>query len=176
MFGENRVVWDSQSHEKSVDIKVQINGSLRRISAKGGVIKDGLLTVSSYRLTTFNRLEDKLNFIRDQHKNFDFYLICAREKDDQNKTMNYVIIKTPAGKLAPLFMLNVKNWRKTRAGYELKRGLGFEAKIVFKMSNQLWYKIPLDYFSAKEKLINAPVPFAELGGGLIEFLKRNRSK
>ena len=96
MYGDGNVDWDSQSHEKSVDIKVKVNGRVSKISAKGGAIKEGLLTVSSYRLTTFNKLKDKLNFIKNQHKNFNFYLICAREINQANKTTNYIVIKIPA--------------------------------------------------------------------------------
>jgi len=176
MYGDNNVEWDSQSHEKSVDIKARINNTVSKISAKGGVIKEGLLTVSSYRLTTFNTLKDKLDFIKNQHKNFDFYLICTREINETNKTLNYLVIKTPATKLAPSVMLNTKNWKKTKSGYELKEGLGFDAKIVFKMSNQLWYSIPFGYFSNKEKLISVSIPIKELGEGLIEFLKSSKLK
>lgn len=176
MCGGNNVEWNSQSHEKSIDIKATINNVVLKISAKGGVIEKGLLTVSSYRLTTFNTLKDKLNFIKNQHKSFDFYLICARKLDETNKTINYLVIKTPARKLAPAAMLDIKNWKKTKNGYELKRGLGFDAKIVFKMSNQLWYSIPLNYFSSSEKLINVSIPIKELGRGLIDFLKNNQLK
>lgn len=176
MYGHSNVYWNSQSHEKSVDIKVNVNDSLIKISAKGGIIKNDLLSISSYRLTTFNKLEDKLNFIRDQHQKFNFYLICAREIDEANKAVNYLVIKVPSVELAPSGMLNIKNWEETKTGYELKNGLGFKAKIVFKMSNQLWYLIPLDYFSDDEKLLKVSIPVKGLGGGLIDFLDRSRLK
>lgn len=173
MYKDKNVDWDSQSHEKSVDIKVKINRVNLKISAKGGIIKNNLLTISSYRLTTFSKLEDKLDFIRDQHKSFDFYLICAREIDKINKVMNYFVIKAPSTKFAPSGMLNPKNWKKTKSGYELDKGVGFDAKIVFKMSNQLWYSIPLSYFSSNEKLISVSIPIKDLGKGLIDFLKKS---
>lgn len=176
MYGHSNVYWNSQSHEKSVDIKVNVSDSLIQISAKGGIIKNNLLTVSSYRLTTFNKLEYKLKFIRDQHRKFNFYLICAREIDEANKAVNYLIIKVPSVKLAPSGMLNIKNWEETKTGYELKNDLGFKAKIVFKMSNQLWYLIPLDYFSNDEKLLKISIPVKGLGGGLIDFLNRSKLK
>ena len=172
MYGDKNINWDSQSHEKSVDIKAKINNVVSKISAKGGIIKENLLTISSYRLTTFNKLKDKLNFIEKQHNNFDFYLICARKINKTNKTINYLVIKTPAMKLAPPVMLSTKNWKRTKSGYELKKGIGFNAKIIFKMSDQLWYSISLDYFSNKEKLINISIPIKELGKGLIDFLKK----
>lgn len=176
MYGDGNVDWDSQSHEKSVDIEAKVNGDVLKISAKGGIIKDNLLTISSYRLTTFYTLKDKLSFIKNQHNNFDFYLICAREIDKTNEATNYLVIKTPATKLAPVQMFNIKNWKKTKSGYELKGGSDFDAKIVSKMSNQLWYSIPINYFSNSEKLISVSIPNKDLGLKLIDFLKNSRLK
>lgn len=173
MFGNSKVEWNSQFHEKSVDIKAQINKSLLKISAKGGIIKNNILVVSSYRLTTFNKLEDKLNFIKTQHSNFNFYLICAREIDKVKKTINYLVLKVPSTKLAPTSMLKTGSWKRNRTGYALKNNSPFGAKIVFKMSNQLWYFIPLNYFSKDERLVSLSVPIKELGGGLINYLKSN---
>lgn len=175
MYGENKVDWNSQSHEKSVDIKAKINGKILKISAKGGTIENGSLKVSSYRLTTFSKLEDKLDFIKNQHENFDFYLICAREINKADGSMKYIVIKAPSWKLAPSGMLNAKNWKRTKTGYELKKGIGLDAKIVFKMSNQLWYAIPVGYFSSSEKIVEVSIPYRELGRGLLQFLKSKLS-
>jgi len=172
IHGDKNVDWDSQSHEKSVDIKAKIDNKVVKISAKGGQIKNGILTVSSYRLTTFNTLEKKLDFIKNQHSNFDFYLICTREIDEGKGTINYLVIKAASKKLALPAMLNINNWEKTKNGYEFKEDIGFGAKIVFKMSNQLWYSIPLDYFSTGEKLASISIPIKELGKGLVDFLNK----
>lgn len=171
MYGGKNVEWDSQSHTKSVDLKVEIDGKLLQISAKGGIIKNGALSVSSYRLTTFNNLSEKLKFIGNQHAHFDFYLICAREEESAT-TIRYSVIKVPASKFAPLWMLQMRNWKKTNGGYELKEGLGFAAKIVSKMSNQLWYSIPLEYFAHSEILATISLPKESLGVGLLEFLRK----
>ena len=169
MFGDEKVYWDPQSHEKSVDIKVKMNGDILRISAKAGEIKNNKIAISSYRLTTFDNLEDKLSFIRDQHNSFGFYLICAREiKKD---TISYYVIKVPSDRLAPTWLTDKNNWAKTKFGYELKEGFGFNARIVFKMSHQLWYSIPVDYFSHEEMVTKVTIPLEELGKGLVEFLK-----
>lgn len=169
MFGEKKVRWDPQSHEKSVDIKAQINGETLKISAKAGEIKRDILAISSYRLTTFDRLEEQLEFIKNQHENFNFYLICAREINEENIT--YYVIRATPDRLAPSWLIDKDNWIKRKSGYELKNNFDFRAKIVFKMSNQLWYSIPIDYFSPKEKLVKVSVPQASLGKGLVEFLR-----
>lgn len=170
MYGVKNVDWDSQSHEKSVDIKAKIGAKLFRISAKGGNIKNGLVTTSSYRLTTFADLKDKLQFIKNQHKKFNFYLICVREiKKD---SVVYTVIKTNPDKMAPGWMTAEENWEKTKNGYELNKNFGFNAKIVSKMSNQLWYEIPFGYFSNREILTVLEIPKEYLGTELIKFLKR----
>lgn len=175
MYGEDNVNWDSQSHKKSVDVEVKINGDSVNLSAKGGVIKKDNLSVSSYRLTTFPTLEEKLDFIKKQHKSFDFYLICAREIDKRKQLITYSILKVGSEKLAPSYMLVPKNWKKTKYGYELRQRNDFFAKIVSKMSDQLWYSIPLTYFSKDELLIRISLSSRDLGKGLIDFLKNNKS-
>ena len=174
MFGEEKVNWDPQSHEKSVDIKVKLNSNILKISAKAGEIKKGMIAISSYRLTTFNKLREMLQFIKEQHNSFDFYLICVREI--KRNTITYHVIKTPSDKLAPRWLVTEDNWISTKHGHTLKDGLGFKANIVFKMSNQLWYSIPIDYFSPAEHIVNITIPLKELGKGLIEFLRNNIKK
>jgi len=169
MFGEDKVEWNPQSHEKSVDIKAQINGKVLKISAKAGEIKKGEIAVSSYRLTTFNKLNEQLEFIKNQHRNFDFYLICAREINF--KSITYRVFKTEPKRLAPEWLTDKNNWQRTKSGYGLKDGFSFQAQIVFKMSNQLWYQIPIVYFKPQEKLATVSIPRELLGKGLIEFLK-----
>ena len=174
IYGEDNVNWDSQSHEKSIDIKVKINGDSLKISAKGGVIKNGNLSVSSYRLTTFRTLKEKLDFIKNQHESFDFYLICAREIEKTKQMVTYSIIKIDSKKLAPNYMLISENWKKTKSGYELKQNKEFSAKMVSKMSDQLWYSIPFSYFLKNEILAHISISSKNLGKGLIDFLKNNK--
>lgn len=169
LFGDEKVEWDPQSHEKSVDIKVNISGDILKISAKGGKVKNGAITMSSYRLTTFNTLNEKLKFIKKQHDNFDFYLICLREIDKKNIT--YYVIKASPKRLSPKWLVNQNNWVKTKNSYDLKNGFKFDAKIVLKMSEQLWYSIPFKYFSKKEILVKLSIPYSDLGRNLVSFLK-----
>ncbi|MCM8795638.1 MAG: hypothetical protein NC928_03010 [Candidatus Omnitrophica bacterium] len=169
MYGQDKIEWDPQSHEKSIDLKVRIDGRTFRVSAKAGEIKNDILSISSYRLTTFNKLPDMLHFIKEQHKNFDFYLICARNV--AGRYINYSVFKIEARRMNPPWFGKEKNWQKTKGGYELKVGFGFNAKIVFKMSNQLWYYLPLKYLTKKERIVKLSIPRKDLGGGLIEFLK-----
>ncbi|GIW68164.1 MAG: hypothetical protein KatS3mg099_112 [Candidatus Parcubacteria bacterium] len=167
--GEHKVHWDPQSHEQSVDIVVELEKRVIKISAKSGVIKRGaFLTISSYRLTTFSSLRDKLAFIRHQHMSFDYYLICARE--DKREVVRYSLFQVAAERLAPSWLLQPAHWKKASSGYVLKDGFGFKAKIVFKMSNQLWYTIPLTYFSQDESVGDVEIPREAMGRGLLQYL------
>lgn len=176
MFGEEKVIWNPQSHEKSVDIKAKIDGDFLKISAKAGKITKAFLTISSYRLTTFDTLKDQLSFIKKQHDNFDFYLICAREINKAKDYIDYCVIKIDSKRLAPNWLLAEDNWQQVKTGYELKQNFDFDAKIVFKMSNQLWYKIPIKYFSAQEIMVKVRIPFEYLGKGLVWFLEKKVKK
>jgi hypothetical protein len=169
MFGEEKVDWDSQSHAKSIDITVEIDGKSIKISAKSGEIKSDAINISSYRLTTFETLEGMLNFIKSQHDKFEYYLICARQK--VNNGIKYTVFKVPASRLAPDWLINPKNWLKDDSGFKLRNGFDFKAKIVKKMSNQLWYNIPVRYFKPNEQILDISIPNNELGKGLIEFLE-----
>lgn len=169
LYGEEKVDWDHKSHEKSVDIKAKINGKVFKISAKAGAIKGGILTISSYRLTTFNNLADKLKFIKNQHNNLDFYLTCS--KTIQKEKIIYTIIKMKPNKLAPDWMMKEENWTKTKNGYQLNPGFDFNAKIVTKMSNQLWYTIPTSYI-AGDILTKIEILEKNLGKELIKFLNK----
>jgi len=173
MFGDNKINWNPQSHEKSIDIKVKINDDILKISAKAGEIKKNRIAISSYRLTTYGNLGDKLKFIKRQHNNFDFYLICARKLIKE--TITYYVIKASSDKLAPQWLTSENNWIETKNGYELKKGFGFDARIVFKMSHQLWYYIPIDYFSFQDRIVKIAIPLKYLGKGLISYL-RNKFK
>ncbi len=169
LYGEEKIDWDFRSHEKSVDIKADINGKVLKISAKAGSIKGDKLTISSYRLTTFNNLTDKLKFIKNQHDNLDFYLTCS--KRTQKEKIIYTIIKIKPNKLAPEWMMKEGNWTKTKNGYELNPGFDFNAKIVAKMSNQLWYTIPISYVKG-DVLTEVEILEKNLGKELIKFLNK----
>jgi len=175
LFNEQNVEWDPQSHSKSVDIVARVDRQDVRISAKAGILERDIINISSYRLTTFSTINDMLNFIAEQHANFDYYLICARE--EMSDGMRYSVFKISSSRLAPPWLVTPANWVETTSGYQLKDGFGFKAKIVLKMSNQLWYTIPKSYFTAEEGILSDFfIPYDELGRGMIKFLEENFSK
>jgi len=172
LYDEKNIEWDPQSHDKSADIIARLDDEDIRISAKAGKIKNERINISSYRLTTFTSLNSMLYFISRQHSLFNYYLICARE--EMTDGMKYSVYRVSSARLAPRWFLSHRNWERTQKFYRLKKGLNFEAKIVFKMSNQLWYTIPKNYFiSAEIVLSDLFIPYNEMGRGMIRFLKDN---
>jgi hypothetical protein len=150
LYMEYEVFWEPTSH------------------AKGGkVTNNQVLTLSSYRLTRFGTLPKMLEFLNISATELDVYLICAREEEQDS--VKYHIFKILPSALVPEKALNPNNWEKNDQGWKLKADVGFEASIVKKMSNQLWYSIPLN-FSQLERLTIVKISKKDIGSTLVEIL------
>jgi len=163
MFTKETVKWDMGSHTKGVDVEVKINGDIILISAKGGKINvKNYLSISSYRLTRYNALTDKLSFLYENAKKLDVYLICSRNED--GNLLKYRIFKINSLGLVPPLFLNLSSWRETSQAWILTKHkeVGFEARIVKSMSHQLWYSIPIN-FEKIETLCEISLTKDELG-------------
>lgn len=169
LYMEYEVAWEPTSHAKGVDLEIKINGEVLKISAKGGkVTNNQYLTLSSYRLTRFGRLPKMLEFLNKNAAELDVYLICAREEEQDG--VKYHIFRILPNTLVPEKALNPNNWEESTQGWKLKADVGFEASIVKKMSNQLWYSIPLN-FSHLEQLTVVKISKKDIGSTLVEILK-----
>lgn len=170
MFTKDFVKWDVGSHAKGVDIEVLVNGTPILISAKGGKInKKNYLSVSSYRLTRYSSLQDKLNFLHENARKLDLYLICSR--NEKGTTVEYRVFKVRSLDLVPDLFLQPSSWRETSQAWILTRHreVGFESRIVKSMSHQLWYSIPVS-FSKLETLCTVSLTKSELGDLLHDVL------
>lgn len=168
LYMEYEVTWEPTSHAKGVDLEVKIGQETLKISAKGGKITDQKLSLSSYRLTRFGSLANMLGFLRDNAEEIDIYLICARE--DKYRHVRYNVFRVLPKVLVPAVALQAENWVEDKQGWELKANVGFEARIVKSMSNQLWYSIPID-FPHLERLATVEISKSEIGSKLVEILK-----
>jgi hypothetical protein len=165
---EYEVSWEPTSHAKGVDLEIKINGEILKISAKGGKVTNNQeLTLSSYRLTRFGTLPKMLEFLNKNAIELDVYLICAREEEQDS--VKYHIFRILPNALVPEKALNPNNWEENDQGWKLKADVGFEASIVKKMSNQLWYSIPLN-FSHLERLTIVKISKKDIGSTLVEIL------
>jgi len=169
LYMEYEVSWEPTSHAKGVDLEIKINGETLKISAKGGKITDNQeLTLSSYRLTRFGTLPKMLEFLNKNATELDIYLICARE--EEKDSIKYHIFRILPNTLVPEKALNPDNWEENDERWKLKADVGFEASIVKKMSNQLWYTIPLK-FPSLGQLTVVKISKKGIGSTLVEILK-----
>lgn len=169
LYMEYEVTWEPTSHAKGVDLEIKINGEILRISAKGGKITDNQeLILSSYRLTRFGTLPKMLEFLNKNATELDVYLVCARE--EERESVKYHIFRILPNVLVPEKALNPNNWEESEQGWKLKADVGFEASIVKKMSNQLWYSIPLN-FSHLERLTVVKISKKDIGYTLVKILE-----
>ncbi|OQA92107.1 MAG: hypothetical protein BWY26_00498 [Elusimicrobia bacterium ADurb.Bin231] len=168
LYMEHKVIWEPTSHGKGVDLDVKINGDSLKISAKGGKITNNYLSISSYRLTRYRALQEMLNFLYKNANELDVYLVCARE-EEQN-IIKYHVFKILPQTLVPEKMMVLNNWEENEQGWSLKVDVGFGASITKKMSNQLWYSIPLS-FSYLEQLTSVEISKKDIGSALVDILK-----
>ncbi|MBA7695923.1 hypothetical protein ES703_104564 [subsurface metagenome] len=173
VYMEHDVVWNPASHAKGVDLEVRIGQSILdqevvRISAKGGKAQNQRFSMSSYRLTRYDLLEDKLEFLKDNADDLDIYLNCVRE--ERYRDVRYYILKIPPSALVPDALLNAENWEENNQGWYIRVDVGFDARIVKSMSHQLWYDIPLNY-PHLDRLGTIDVPRSEIGSELPEILQ-----
>lgn len=126
--------WISGSHRKGADLWTDDV----IISAKGGKIENGVLSLSSYRLTSFKTLKKMKEFVDGEGKNFDVYLCCSR-KDSKDGNRVYRLFVASSD----IFLAKKLQWHAVSGGWIGKDRKGIEVHIVKKMSNQLWMKIPI---------------------------------
>ena len=125
----------------------QVTDDNIRISNKGGKLKDGVLTISSSRLTKHKTLADKVAFISQGH---DDYIFClATDKDwDWHKPVYYFIVID-----SRTLTYDKGAWEETigrkgqLSGWKTTADLGFAARIVRSCSDQLWIDIDQNLFS-----------------------------
>ena len=124
------------SHKKHDYIIRKKDNSSLKISIKSGVIKNNILTQSSYRTTTYATIREKLDYINQNH--YDFQLNLAK-KDPWKKTKEYVLMlfKEEQFKLNDI---NFLEYKKCWTG----QNENFVVNINKSQSDQLWYKVNLN--------------------------------
>lgn len=128
--------WVVGSHAPGADIWIDAFA----ISAKSGSLRNGFLILSSCRLTRFENLKDMVEYLDGPDgKNFNFYLCCSRKQIGDE--LVYKVYKVPA----KVFVASSIGWKRTTGGWEGSSPNGVMARIVKKMSNQLWLTIPIDF-------------------------------
>ncbi len=148
------IIWIPGSHKSGKDIDVY---NKYAFSCKSMVAYRGIASLSSFRTTSFNTLEDKINFIDNKGKNFTHYLIIAR-----TYTKNY--LKYIAYMIDANYILASKyEWEETFGKKKKNLGKftgwqttqytdGIKLKIIRSMSDQFWIYMDTNNFYENENV------------------------
>lgn len=127
------------NHTPGIDMS--LDNSPFSFSNKSGVVKDGILTISSYRTTKFKTLQEKLDYHDSKKaKPFTHYAFIVRDSDDTTQTCvfvekDYINAKSLSWK---------ENYGQRGKGKGEHNGWSgkskkIEMKIQISMSGQFWY-------------------------------------
>ena len=135
-------LYESGSHKKGGDISTDDE----TYSIKSAQLKNGKMSISSFRLTRFkDNLPEMMYFIDNDGKNFDKYFVLARNESDTSINYSFYII--PSNTISALSM----KWTETKdkegkvTGWQTINNDDIKLKIVKSMSSQLWIEIKTDY-------------------------------
>ena len=137
----HKTEWEPGSHKVGADVEIIGGVKSGRISCKGGSLTDKStrpsIHISSYRTTRFKTLDEKLSYFDEGHEDVVFSLASVKPLKSDNFTLKYI--------LSIFFPLKFSSmsWHKNGNDWFGEDGI-YKAKITHKMSDQLWYKVPLD--------------------------------
>jgi len=154
------------SHKSGCDIESNIG----KLSNKTTIIKNNMLAISSYRLTTVcnnkssGNMDDIVNKIEHRNSNFDYYSILVREefkKDDVIVKIKYIWYLVP--KTLNVLKCNNYKWcpnidsNNNVIGWKTNKYNGCHMRICFSMSSQLWIYLndsSIEQYKITETIIN----------------------
>lgn len=144
--------YNSGSHSPGCDIKILNNA----LSVKSGKETKDKLTISSFRLSRFNdNINDMINYIDNDGKNFDYYIILSRLEDKTKICYNLYIIPSN------IFICKELKWNKIKNDYKANDDNIF-LKIVKNQSSELWITFKKEFIE-KYKYISIVKNKNELG-------------
>lgn len=138
--------WDPGSHKSGVDITLPLLGmsvSCKSAKVEGKRVKR--LNFSSFRTTTLETLEEKIEFFDGDGKNFSHYLIIARDGCDRFRKYTVWLIDANHIKASDF------DWEESKSGWKTKERYGFKMYVQKKMSHQFWVSMDLRYLQNHAK-------------------------
>lgn len=137
--------WDPESHDAGKDIVVD-GLKYKRISCKSGMLsyskrkkKITKLKISGFRTTSQKTLEEKLNYIDNNHEDIVYSLSSTLFKSHKK----YVLTIFTPPKFKDLTWTESYT-KKNKVNYKSSKLNGVYAKILSSCSDQLWYWIDYD--------------------------------
>ena len=163
--------WDPGSHSPGADIWLStIN---KGISSKSGKITYAKtigrreLSISSYRTTRMKTLKEKIDFFDGEGKNFESYMVLAREEDEEGEKRIYRVLLIDAKKVNAgdvRWRKNINRKSKKMTGWEGEsEKSGIKMKIQKSMSDQFWIYLDLNKFDGCDVLFETSIPYDKLG-------------
>ena len=128
--------WNPGSHAPGADIFLPEQNI--GFSVKSGRLNSKTLTISSFRTTKYNTLQEKLDYFDGDGKNFSSYLVLARNDSDVSRYYRAIMIPAELVEAASL------QWEEMSTGWKSEKRGGVQMKIVKKMSDQFWFTIDRD--------------------------------
>lgn len=146
-------VWDSGGHGPGMDISF-LNDEYR-LSVKSAKETANRLTISSFRTTTYDTLQEKLDYFDGSGKNFNYYFVLSRIEKKACKSRpignrKYIARMIPAD----LVVAGNKQWYETNSGWACEKTDGVTMRIQKKMSDQFWFDIDKDIIDNSPDVIN----------------------
>jgi hypothetical protein len=142
-------LYENGSHKKGCDISADEN-----FSVKSAKLKNGKISISSFRLTRYgDDLGSMINFIDNDGKNFDKYLVLSRNEDEDSEVRyRLYILPSDFFKASDLDWKETTNRKNEVSGWNtINNNNNIKLKIVKSMSNQLWIEIKEE--SIKDNMI-----------------------
>jgi hypothetical protein len=134
--------WNPNNHNPNEDMITEIVG-MEKPSLKSGIMKNGYLTISSHRTTTYKTLEDKIDFLNS--RGYDSYICLSRPDDGTIHNYKLLHFKKTLIKFDLLNWNNTYNKKGNHTGWRgVSNDNNIEVNIIKSMSDQVWIKINMD--------------------------------
>jgi hypothetical protein len=125
--------YEHGSHSSHYDIRLRSIGDLSLKTFRG----DGKeISISSFRTTSYETIEEKIEYLDQISKKFDAFLFLVKTGNSSNLTlMNN-----------PMYDIRSFKWEECKIGYKSDEVNGIRLEIRKKMSDQLWIMIQHECF------------------------------
>lgn len=153
MSSVNGSNWLGGGHDVGTDVTNTTSGI--RYQLKGGMLnfKKNLVKWSGHRTTSYNTIEEKLNFINKDH--CDMYVLLSRCKREWDKgTRVYYLMMFDSSLLTydKLSWVETFSKKQTLSGWKGNGSNNLAADIYVSMSGQLWTTADIDYLGGVTRI------------------------
>lgn len=174
-----KVLWEQGSHRQGSDVFIIDDKSYGYSVKSAKQPKNGQwLKISSYRTGKYDKLEDKKTVIRKIEEETQGYVIFARteQKEKENNIVNYYVYLIDP-KVLEIDSFNIESSKD--GNYEGTNQYNVKIFIKKKMSDQVWYSIPMSLIEEGvliEKILEVGPFEMKLRNNIKEIVNENKSQ